>query len=728
MLYNQEEQDAVDLQRYSYILTKHWLVTATMMASVFGLTALVTFLPKPVYEAEGKLLFNKTNRASSLTGLDKQFSELSTVNQSGSPLDTEAELIRSIPMVRKTIDKFKLKDNKGKPLEIEDFLKKLKVKSVRSTDVLAVTYRSHNPQEAAAVVNTLISYYQENDIARNRTEARIAKEFLTKQLPILEARVEQAEAVLRRFKDENKVVSLEEEAKVGVEAVKDLSNQVIEAQAELEDATTRSRGLQSQLMLSTQQAVQFSTLSQSPGLQQVLTEYQKVQDELAVARTRLTDEHPRLKDLIGKQQALREQVQKRSGQIVTNPELIPEQNLQIGQLKQSLTQDLVKSEVDKLAAQKRVEVLQTALLKFQKRLQTLPKLEQRQRSLERKRQVAQSTYQQVLKQLQEVEVVERQQVGNAQIVSEALVPKKPVSPKILLNLALGGVLSVLIGIGTALMLEAMDKSLKTIEEAKQIFGYPWLGIIPRFKSPKGATAKTSELPVRDNPYSPVSAAFEMFQAKLDFSVSDKPLKVIVVVSSCPSEGSSFVAANLAVTKAHMGRRVLLIDGDMRHPRQQEIWNLSSETGLSNILVGKADLRGSAEEVLINLDVLTVGTIPPNPAALIDSQRMVALMSEAAKNYDYVIIDTPALNLFADGLMLGKLADGLLLVVSPGIVDTTLAQNTKTMIEQARSQVLGMVVNGVDSESGYYYSKNHYFKKDGDRNGKVEVKSPNISFS
>ena len=712
---NEEEQDAVDLRQYYHILKKHWLLIATVMGSVFGLTALVTFLPKPIYEAEGKLLFNKTNRASSLTGLDKQLGELSKVNQSGSPLDTEAELIRSIPMVQKTIDRLKLKDKKSKPLEIENFLKKLKVKSVRNTDILALSYRSRNPQEAAAVINTLIRYYQENNVARNRIEATIAKEFLTKQVPILEARVEQAEALLRRFKDENKVVSLEEEARGGVRTVKDLSNQVTEAQADFEDAKTRSRGLQNQLALSTQKAVELSTLSQSPGVQQVLTEYQKVQDELAVARTRLTDKHPRLKDLSSKEQALKEQVERRTSQIVASPEFISEENLQIGQLKQSLTEDLVKSEINKLAAQKRVEVLQTALLKFQQRLQTLPKLEQRQRTLERKVQAAQSTYQQVLKQLQEVEVVERQQVGNAQIVSEALVPKKPVSPKIPLNLALGGVLGILMGAGTALILETMDKSLKTMEEAKQIFGYPLLGTIPRLKSPKGSTAKISELPVRDNPYSPVSAAFEMVQAKLDFSLSDKPLKVIAVVSSCPNEGSSFVAANLAVTKAHMGRRVLLIDGDMRHPRQQEIWNLSNETGLSNILVGQADLRGSTEEILINLDILTVGTIPPNPAALIDSQRMVALMSESAQSYDYVIIDTPALNLFADGLMLGKLADGVLVVVSPGVVDTTMAQNTKTMIEQARSRVLGMVINGVDigKDYGKYQIQKSYPEKEVD---------------
>ncbi|MHC5727267.1 MAG: tyrosine-protein kinase family protein, partial [Nostoc sp.] len=155
-----------------------------------------------------------------------------------------------------------------------------------------------------------------------------------------------------------------------------------------------------------------------------------------------------------------------------------------------------------------------------------------------------------------------------------------------------------------------------------------------------------------------------------------------------------------------------------------------------VLIGQAEFSRTTQEVMVNLDVLTVGTIPSNPAALLDSQRMSLLIQEAVQNYDFVIIDTPALSLFGDGLMVGKMADGILLVVRPGVLDSALAKSTKMMLEQARSPVLGMVVNGVTADSGYiYYSQKGYYDKNSSdayggklRNGKGEVKLPNIHIS
>jgi capsular exopolysaccharide synthesis family protein len=716
----QEDRDYVDLQQYWLILKRRWLVTATMIGSVFGVTALASFTQKPVYEAQGKLLLKQQSGASSLTGLSEKVGELSGLTNLSNPLETEAEVIRSNPLVQKTIDKFQLKDKQGEPLEIDAFLKNLKVKGIRGTDVMELSYRSTNQEEAAGVINDLMNSYLDNNIRTNRAEATAAKDFLRKQLPQIEKTVVEAEAALRQFKDKNQVVSLAEEAKVGVEGLRDLSEEITKAQAELAGAKSRSVGLQSQLELTTRQAVKLSTVSQSPGVQQVLTEYQKVQDEMAVAQTRLTAEHPTIQNLIRKGQALREQLEKRVGQIVSSPESVTEPNLQIGQLKQTLTAELVRSEVERLALVNRVGVLQKAFLSYHARMKALPKLEEQQRALERKLQVAQSTYQQVLKQLQETEVIEQQKVGNARIISEALVPQQPVSPKIALNLALGGFLGVLLGVGTALLLEAMDKSLKNSEEAKRLLGYPLLGSIPQVggKGKKDSGEGEEELPMLNNPYSPACTAFEMLQTNLSFTVSDKELRVILVTSSSPGEGKSFVSANLAVAMSQLGKRVLLIDADMRRPRQHTIWNLSNFIGLSNILVNQAQLPNTAQEALVTLDVLPVGTTPPNPVALLDSQRMATLIQEATKEYDFVIIDTPPLTAVADALVVGKLVDGMLLVVRPGEVESGAVNTARSLLEQAKVPVLGMVVNGVSEGSGYggyYYSQGYYGRREGEKN-------------
>ncbi len=710
---HQEDRDSVDFQQYWLILKRRWLLIAVVMGSVIGLTGLITFMQKPIYEAQGKLLFNKQNGVSSLTGLNEQVGQLSSVTTLSNPLDTEAEVISSNAIIQKTITHFQLKDQTGKLLTIDAFLKQLKLKSIRGTDVMALSYSSTDPQQATAVINFLMGDYLENNIRTNRASATAAREFLSNQLPDIEKRVVAVEAALRRFKEENSVVALDQEAKTGVERLSELSNQITKAQAALADATSRSQAIQSQLKLNTQQAVGLNTLSQSHGVQQLLTEYQKVQDQLAVERSRFQNEHPIILNLIGKEQALREQLEQRVAKTLSNSQVVPEQNLQIGELKQTLTANLVQSQVERLGLENQVRVLTKEFSLFHARLGDIPRLQQRQQQLERQQQVARVTYEQMLKRLQEVQVVENQNVGNARVVSEALVPKKPISPRIALNLALGGFLGIILAVGTALMLESVDKSVKTVEEANELLRYPLLGTIPLYAQKASLVGQHKlELPVLNNPFSPVNAAFEMLVANLGFTVSDKTLKVIVVTSSIPSEGKSYVAANLAVATAQMGRRVLLLDADMRHPRQRQIWELPNMAGLGNVLVGQTELQTTAQEALINLEVLTCGTISPNPVALLDSQRMASLIAEAARDYDFVIIDTPPLCMFADAMILGKLADGILLVVRSGMVKSTAATATKKLLEQSQQRVLGMVVNGEIGGGSYGYYSNYYYEKNG----------------
>ncbi|MBO3463340.1 polysaccharide biosynthesis tyrosine autokinase [Aetokthonos hydrillicola Thurmond2011] len=702
---NQENQDTLDLQQYLLILKRRWVLIVVVTGSVFGLSALLAFRQKPIYEAEGKLLFNKTDRVSSLTNPSQQVVELSSVTQQNNPLDTEAEIIRSSPIIKNTITTLSLTDNKGIPMEIGQLLTKLKVKSVRGTDILSVSYTSRDPKEAADVVNSVMKYYLVNNISVNQAQARAASRFLSNQLPQVEARVVRAEAALRQFKEQSKVVALDQEAATSVERLNELSGQITQAQSNLVDAETRSQLLQRQLKLNSQQAVDTGNLSQSKAVQEVLTQYQKTQNELTVAQTLYTNEHPVIVNLMAKATSLKKQLATRVSENGGIEKSVPTQNLQMGELKQTLTAQLVQSDVERSALANRIKVLQDAYTISQQRLGVLPKLQEKQQQLERQLQVARGTYEELLKRSQEVEVVVNQNIGNARVVSEAIVPNKAAS-KIKPHLALGGLLGFFLGVGIALMLEAMDRSLKTIERVQQLFGYSLLGTIPQFgqKSKSSDAESLVELPVRDNLYSTANSAFEMLQTNLDFTVFDKQLRVIAVVSSTPGEGRSFVAANLAVAKAHMGRRVLLIDGDMRHSCQQAIWKLPNLVGLSNVLVGQAEFSRTTQEVLVNLNVLTVGTIPPNVAALLDSQRMSLLIQEAIESYDCVIIDTPALSLFGDALILSKMADGILLVVRPGVLHSSVAKTAKTMLEQARSRVLGMVVNGVttESRSGYYY--------------------------
>jgi succinoglycan biosynthesis transport protein ExoP len=328
--------------------------------------------------------------------------------------------------------------------------------------------------------------------------------------------------------------------------------------------------------------------------------------------------------------------------------------------------------------------------------------------------VAESTYAGLLKQLQEVRIAEQQNIGNTRILSLAATPIDIVSPRRPRNISLGLLLGLSAAGGTVFLLEAFDKKIKSTTAARELLGFPLLGVIPNFKKVPLFPAASGnrigrtvpELVVREAPNSPISEAFRMLQTNLKFLSLKKRLKVIVVTSSVPREGKSTVAANLAATIAELGQRVLLVDADMRHPSQHRIWQLSNEKGLSDLLTGQSPLSEVAHQVMPCLEVLPAGGKPTNPVALLNSQPTSNLIDYGSSNYDVMIMDTPPMAVAADASILGKIADGIVMLVRVGVADTNNLTFSKELLEQSGQNILGMVVNASlpeDDPYGYYYS-------------------------
>jgi capsular exopolysaccharide synthesis family protein len=708
-------EENIDFQKYWLVLKRRWFPATGVFGIVVVLAALAASMQKPVYEAEGKLLF-KQDRSSSLTGFQNNIGEIVRIGEKTNPLSTEAEIIRSLPIVQKTVEALDLRDKKGKSMDPKIISAGLKVKPVTETDILQISYQDNEPKIAAAIVNKIMEVYIENDILSNRAKATAARVFIDKQLPNVEATVRQADAALRKFKEENGVVALPQEATSAVEVMADLDKQIAQAQAQLADATAKSTALRNQVGLNSEEAVAVSSLSQSPAVQEVLTELQKVQGQLAVERTRFLDTSPTIASLKRREAALKALLQGRVDQVLGSQQA-PIDNLQIGALRQQLTADLVQSEVERSGLASQLTVLYQAQSAYKKRSNVMPRLEQNLRELERRVGASQSTYETLLNKLQEAQVTENQNVGNARVISTAQVPKKA-GPSKKKSLILGGLGGILLGIATAFLLDMIDRSVKTLKEARELFGSPLLGVIPAF----GKSGKTRppvgdlepivpRIVARDMPRSPIGQAYQMLQANLKFLSSDKQLKAIVVTSSVPKEGKSEVSANLAAVMAQVGRRVLLVDADMRHPSQHHLWELTNSVGLSNVIVGEAEFKTAVREVMPRLDVLTAGVIPPNPVALLDSKRMASLIDTFLKSYDAVLIDTPPLAGIADAPILGKMVDGILLVVRPGVVDSASAKAAKDFITRSGQNVLGLVANGViiknEPDSYFYYTKEEY---------------------
>ena len=716
MTISQEQDSSIDLSKFWHIITKRWVPTSIVIASVFGLTAIITFIQKPIYESQGKLVFTKKDAVSSLSSLNNiadKVGDLGGLTNNSNPIDTESEIIRSSPIVSKTITFLKLKNSNGETLPVGSLSKNLNLKTIRGTDVLQVSYRSTNPQEARNVVNTIIKNYLESNISSNRTEAKAAKEFLSSQLPKVEEQLKQAEANLRAFKEKNNLVVLDVEAKSGLESLSNLYATINQIQGQLAAVETRSQSLQKEIKLNTQEAIDLTALSQSTAVQQALTEYQSIQRDIAVARTTYSSQHPTIVSLTLKEAALKQELESRVAQTIGSSKSLPQQRRQVGILTQSFTQDLVKSEVEKLALRSQLEELQKVFTDNRKRLDSLPRLEEKQLQLQRKLSVAQGTYEQLLKQFQIVQIVESQNVGNAKLVEEGTVASR-ISPVISLNLSLGGFLAILLGLGTALLLEAMDRSLKNIEEAKLLLALPLLGTVPLItgKENKSIGDGNQNSPLIAQSYA-LTNSFEIIQTNLNFSLPDQHLQVILVTSATQGEGKSFVAANLATVMAKRGRRVLLVDADMRRPRQHKIWQESNVKGLSNILSNQTYLEEIIIQPLPNLDLLTAGTVPPNPVTLLDSHSMEDLINQARNNYDFVIIDSSPLMAVADPLIISKLVDGILLVVRLGQVDSGEVVMAKSLLDQSKTPILGMLLNGISEQNtygGYYYGRDYCLDK------------------
>jgi capsular exopolysaccharide synthesis family protein len=711
-----ESRETIDLDfhKFWYIFQRRWLPATAIFNCVVVAFIGIAFVQKGGFQSEGKILIKKNNQTSALTGL-AEVGQLEGLDLKSSPISTEIEVIRSIPLLEKTIALLDLKDDKGKSIKAEELAKQIKFKAIPSTDVIQINYEGKNPKEVGAVVEQLMKLYIENNIISNKTATTAAGDFIAKQLPIIEGKVRQSEIAMRRFKERNQIVVLDEESKTAVAILKELEGKIYDAQAGLADASKRSQSLREKIGMSSQEATQVDSLNRSTAIQKVLEEYQQVENQLAAEQSRFLPTHPTIKNLQNKRDALKNLLNQRVEDSVGSRKIVKTENLQSGIIKQQLSLDLVKSEVESSALISRLEELSATQIAYKNRLNVLPKLEQEQRELQRRLEASQSTYQTLLKKLQEVRVAENQTTGNARIIQDAFVSPKPMASQKLIILALGSLLGILLATGAIVILEIRDKSIKHLQDAKEVFGFTLLGIIPSLSKKTLAKSQDSEweipqLVVKNTPRLPVAQAYQMLQANLKFLSSDKPPSVIVVTSSVPQEGKSTISANLATSMAQLGKRVLLVDADMHHSSQHHIWSLTNEAGLSDVLVGQAEFNTTVNEVMANLNVLSAGAIPPNPLALLDSKHMAKLIEQFAATYDCVIIDAPPVTLGADALTLGQMADGVLLVTRPGLVSFNSANAAKESLMRSHQNVLGIVVNGIvvenETDSYFYYSQEY----------------------
>ncbi len=724
-------EETTDLQKYILILKRRIIPASVVFVVTTSLATIFSFIQKPTYQLEGKLLVKRESATSSLTGLGKELSELTPLSDTAFPLDTQTEILKSVPIIERVIKDLNIppdpllylqffgndvpidfpsfgQSDKNKLILRRIFLKKLKVEKARGTDVLAVTYNDTDPKRGVIVVNTIMNYYLEDNLRVNRLEAVAARLFIEDQLPQAEKKLRNTEAALRRFRENNQIVNSEQEAVSAINVDTDAQRQINKAEADLADTAAQLSDLQSKLNISSEQSILLANVNDSPGVQRALQDFQQVESKLATERNRFTDNNPIVvalsNDASRLKQVLRDRIQQAAPTQNDNVESI----LQVGLLQRNLTQDLVRLEGKRIGLIRQLDTLRQTRDDYRTKANIFPKLLQKQQELNQQLQAYQTIYAQLLQKLQEIRIAENQAIGNARIISEADIPDQPSAPWKLVYAIVGALTGILLGVITAFFLENRDKSIWTIEETRRIFNCKLLCIIPHLDLP------SSELILRHEGQSPLWESYRMLRASLNYLRSTQKNKIIVISSAVPNEGKSTVSANLAIAMAQTKQRVLLIDADLHNPRQHEIWSLSNDAGLSNILDDQANIQSAITVNTSGPDVLTSGSATPNPSTLLDSPKLALAINELSNNYDFIIIDTPPLSVAADAIVLGQLSDNILLIARPGIVDSLNAVFVKEMIEKSGQNIMGLVINGVlpnqDPESKQYFNNAYYKDK------------------
>jgi len=354
-------------------------------------------------------------------------------------------------------------------------------------------------------------------------------------------------------------------------------------------------------------------------------------------------------------------------------------------------------------------------------------------SVRLKREVTLNTelYTLLSKKYKDAMISEADRAANVHIINPATAPRSPVKPNKQMNYAMGILLGLFLGILVAIVRENLDTSIGTIEEVEDYLQVPVLAVIPRIgeDDKRKRTSHREKLIIFTEPKSPVAEAFRTLYTNIEMTEIEQPHKTVLFTSTSLQEGKSVVISNTALAAAQMGKRVLLLETDLRKPVVHNIFGIPREPGITNYLFGTASyseiLRGTTDFLLGSLDpqkvaqswgienlkVIPCGAIPPNPTEIFHSRKIANFLEKVKKDFDLILLDSAPVLPVADSAILATSVDCVVLVYKVGVTARGALRRAKLQLEQARGKVIGIILNDIRAsemmDTGYYY---HYYHK------------------
>lgn len=738
--YQQPDEDQVSLQDYLRILYRGRLIILFSFLVVMLVTVYITFTAPKVYEATGTIIVESQG------SMERNLFDFTYMGNQTTLITNQVEILKSRRLAEQVVryleeQPFRDSLQVFQPAEdgsymnlrnqINWIMNQMEVNPKKDTDVIEVKFQAGSPFEAMTVVNAIIGQFKALNKYMNVQELVELRKFLEDQVHNITEELRKSEDALKEYRQKEKLVSLDKETSEMINRLADAQAQLEQSLVEMDAYLEQKKSLESQLEERRKNLSTDISIVATPLLQELQNEYaklvsEKVTYETLISQDRIDPAEYQLQlqsienRLNAQKKRLQEEAQKIAASSMIHDPLM---------IAQDLTVKILDIETQIKGLRAKITSLQGVVKDYDSQLSQLPAQSLQLARLTREMEVDQKTYELMMSKLEETRISEAGQNENIKILDMAIMPDFPIKPKKKLNLMLGALIGLGLGIGLTFLLEYFDDSIKNPEELEHL-GLPILASIPeissreviqKIQSQNGdsdeihqARQIETRLVTHFDPKSPVSEAYRTLRTNIQFKNKKTKQHVVLVTSSAPKEGKSTTVANLAITMAQMGNKTVLIDGDLRRPVIHSIFSMNKEEGITNYLVGSSELNAVIKPTFVdNLSIIPSGPLPPNPSELLGSDEMRSLINKLREKFEIILFDSPPVIAVTDAAILSTMVDGVVLVIKAHQTHREAIKRAKNLLDNAEAKIFGSLLNSVKIEktygTNYYYYYYHYYQ-------------------
>jgi succinoglycan biosynthesis transport protein ExoP len=709
-------QSEFDLREYLDVLWRRKVVFLVVFFTIMILAAAYTLTRPKIFEATTKVVV--AAKAPSASSGDSTLDLITSLTENQT-VDTAVEIINSDQLIRAAFlgstkksdgtavaEGFTPEEQKRgfgidpkAPLIMPGW--SFTVAAAKDTSVIDITARAYRPKLAARFADAIALTYIQQDLQNSNAPTRDAREFVEKQLTLEKERLEGATARLADFQHISKLVTPDVQIAKAAEELADLRTAAEAAQATQSADALRESNLKAQVDRIDPKILAGQTYTDNPAFAHARDQLAKLNDQLAGVAQEYTSESPQYR-------AIDAQIKQYEKQLQTLPKTLVSSTLeQRNPLLEQALGDYYKAIVDHIVDDSKLAYSKRVLADREAKFNQLPS--QQREYAELKRQVDESSH--IVSTLTDkkfdLQIAEQSPIPSGIIAAAAEVPLVPSYPKVVLNMAAAFLMAIMLGVASVLLTERLDTRVHDPSVATRIAGMTLLAAVPETKPTKDG----GEIIIgRVESNHAFLEAFRLLRNNIAFSAPDKVLKTIAVTSASKSEGKTTVSVNLAVAMAMDGKRVLIIDADLRRPSVHSALGLPRESGFTTVVKGITKLDDAITTTPFeNLYALTSGPLPPNPTEFLNSQHARRVFAEAAEKFDVVVIDSPPSSGLSDFQVISTVADGAVLVIALDSTNKQQLQAALRMLRQANAPLLGTVLNRAKYHRGAYgYYSSYYY--------------------